>query len=280
MRSPKRGDARPGPWRAEGPPPPPLPPPPREAPRLVLGLQAVRAAVRAHGTRVAGVLLERDDSPRLAALARFANDQGITRVEVVGRALLDRMAGSVQHQGAAAWAPELGLQEFEPLLGDSELLGLVLDRVQDPHNFGAVLRSAVGLKASAVIWGEHASAPLGPGTLRSAAGAAEFARLCRVSSLPRALADARDASIQVVGLDAQADKPLSALNLRLPTLIVIGSEFEGMTPAVRRSCSTFARLVAPGTIESLNASVAAAIALYEAFRQRESAVTRTSSSSA
>ena len=91
-----------------------------------------------------------------------------------------------------------------------------------------------------------------------------------MSSLPRALGDAKLRGVSVVGLDAQADKPLSAHDLRGPTFIVVGSEHEGMTPAVRRSCSAFARLVQPGTIESLNASVAAAIALYEAKRQRES----------
>lgn len=250
----------------------PAPPPPAEAPRLVLGLQGVRAAVRAHGSRLFSVLLERDDTPRLAALARFARDQGVGRVEVVGRADLDRLAGGVQHQGAAAWAPELELVPFEPLLADPHLLGLVLDRVQDPHNFGAVLRAAVGLGASAVIWGEHASAPLGPGTLRASAGAAEFARLCRVSSLPKALLAAREANVAVVGLDAQAPQPLAAIDLTAPTLIVVGNEHEGMTPAVRRACTVFGRLVAPGSIESLNASVAAAIALYEAKRQRDQAV--------
>lgn len=238
-------------------------------PRLVLGLQAVRAAIRAHGSRLGPVLLERDDGARLAALARFARDQGIPEVQIVGRATLDRLAGPVQHQGAAAWAPELPLVAFEPLLEDPALLGLVLDRVQDPHNFGAVLRSSVGLGASAVIWGEHASAPLGPGTLRAAAGAAEFARLCRVSSLPRALTTARERGVSVVGLDAQASAPLHALDLRGPTLIIVGSEHEGMTPAVRRTATAFARLALPGTIESLNASVAAAIALYEAKRQRD-----------
>lgn len=239
-----------------------------QAPRLVLGLQPVRAAIRAHGPRLSAVMLEHEESPRLGSLARFARDQRVERVETVGRSLLDRLAGGTQHQGVAAWAPELPLIEFEPLLADPTLLGVVLDRVQDPQNFGAVLRSAVGLGASCVIWGEHSSAPLGPGTLRAAAGAAEFVRLCRVSSVPGALQNAQSAGVSVVGLDAQAERPLSQVELTGPTLIVIGSEHEGMTPAVRKGCSSFARLVEPGAVESLNASVAAALALYEAKRQR------------
>jgi 23S rRNA (guanosine2251-2'-O)-methyltransferase len=213
-------------------------------------------------------LLEQEDNPRLSALARFARDQGVARVEQVGRSVLDRLAGGTQHQGAAAWAPELELLSLETLLADPALLAVVLDRVQDPQNFGSVLRSAVGLGSSGVLWGEHSSAPLGPGTLRAAAGAAEFVRLCRVASLPGALNEARSRGVTIVGLEAQAETPLHQTSLQGPTLIVIGSEHEGMTPAVRRACTCFARLVAPGAVESLNASVAAAVALYEAKRQR------------
>jgi 23S rRNA (guanosine2251-2'-O)-methyltransferase len=240
---------------------------------LVLGLQAVRAAIRAQGARLGAVLLESDDNPRLAAVQRFARDQGIASVEVVGRSQLDRLSAGVLHQGVAAWAPELSLTDFDQLLADPALLAVVLDKVQDPQNFGAVLRSAVGLGAGSVVWGEHSSAPLGPATLRAAAGAAEFARLCRVTSLPKALAQAAEAGVAVLGLDAQSDRPLASWNLSGPTLLVIGSEQAGMTPAVRRACTGLARLVAPGPIESLNASVAAAISLYEAHRQRTNSST-------
>lgn len=246
----------------------PLPQIPDGSPRLVLGLQPVRAVIRAFGSKLGAVLLEADDNPRLAAVARFATDNGVPRVEVIGRASLDRLSAGVLHQGVAAYAPELTLTPLESVLTDAQLLGVALDKVQDPQNFGAVLRSSVGFAASCVIWGEHSAAPLGPATLRASAGAAEFARLCRVASLPRALMDATTAGVQVIGLDAQAERPLHQWDLRGPTLLVIGSEHEGMTPAVRRSCSGLARLVTPGPVESLNASVAAAVALYECFRQR------------
>jgi 23S rRNA (guanosine2251-2'-O)-methyltransferase len=236
------------------------------APRLVLGLQAVRAAIRARKARLGAVLLE-SDAPRLEAVARFARDQGVARVEVVGRAALDRLSAGVQHQGVAAFAPPLELTPFEALKQDPRLLGIVLDRIQDPQNFGAVIRSLVALGGSALVWGEHASAPLGPATQRAAAGALEFATLCRVTSLPKALAEAAEAGVSIIGLDAAAEQPLRALALRRPALLVIGSEHAGMTPAVRRACTGFARLVAPGAIESLNASVAAALALYDVLSQ-------------
>ncbi|HET9953925.1 MAG TPA: RNA methyltransferase [Polyangiaceae bacterium] len=238
------------------------------APRLVLGLQSVRAAIRRHGRALAAVWLESDDNPRLQAVQRFASDHGVPRIEVVGRDQLARLSGGVLHQGVAAFAPELAFQAFEPLLEEPSLLGIALDRIQDPQNFGAVVRSAVGLNASCVIWGEHSSAPLGTTTARASAGAVEFARLCRVPSLPRALTDAAQAGIQIVGLDAQAKSALHEVDLRRPSVLVIGSEHDGMTPAVRRACTTLARLAGPSAVESLNASVAAAIALYECSRQR------------
>lgn len=245
---------------------------PPHAPRLILGLQPIRAAIRAHGERIGGVLLENEDAPRLAALARFARDRGVPRVEVVGRGELDRLSGGTQHQGAGAWAPELPLHELKAFVTLPSLLGLVLDRVQDPQNFGATLRSAVGLGADCVVWGEHASAPLTPSTFRAAAGGAEFAHLCRVPSLPRALSEAHSSGVAVVGLDSGAQLALSKVDLRGPVLLVVGSEHDGMTPAVRRACSAMARLVRPSGVESLNASVAAAIALYEANRQRSQSV--------
>ncbi|HLV67237.1 MAG TPA: RNA methyltransferase [Polyangiaceae bacterium] len=253
--------------REHGPPPAP-PGAPSDTPRLILGIQPVRAAIRAHGARLGAVLVESEETPRLAALARFARDQGVSRVEAPGRAALDRLAGSVQHQGAAAWAPPLVLHELEPVLAEPAPLIVALDRIQDPQNFGAVIRSAVALGASAVLWGEHASAPLGPATQRAAAGAIEFARLCRVASLPGALQRAAEAGAQVVGLEARAERPLAAWDLRPPTVLVVGSEHAGMTPAVRRACTGFAALASMGPVESLNASVAAAIALYEAKKQR------------
>lgn len=232
----------------------------------MLGLQPVRAAIRARRDALGAVLLE-SDAPRLEAIGRFARDQGVARVEVVGRPLLDRLSGGVQHQGAAAFAPELPLASLDDLLVRPDLLGVALDRIQDPQNFGAVVRSLVALGGNALLWGEHASAPLGPATQRAAAGAIEFATLYRVVSLPGALSRAAEAGIRVVGLDAAAERPLHALGLSSPVLLVIGSEHAGMTPAVRRACTDLARLHAPGPVESLNASVAAALALYEASKK-------------
>ena len=182
---------------------------------------------------------------------------------------MDRLAQGAQHQGAIAVAPPLELLTWPQVLGRPNLLAVALDRVQDPQNFGAVVRSAVATGDAAVVWGEHASAPLTPATFRASAGAIEHAALCRVPALKDALQSAREAGAQVIGLAAQGDELLSQLDLRGPTVIVLGSEGSGLQSAVRRSCTRLAAVVRPRIVDSLNASVAAAIALYEVAKQRE-----------
>jgi 23S rRNA (guanosine2251-2'-O)-methyltransferase len=236
--------------------------------RLVLGLQPVREAVRRHGAKLREVLIEERGSPKLEALGRFATDQAVPRVRRVTRGELDRLARGVSHQGAAALAPELELVPLERLAADPALLALALDSLQDPQNFGAVVRSAVALGGAAVLFGEHASAPLTPATFRASAGAIEHATLCRVRSLTEALAELRSAGVNVVGLDAAATVRLADVDLKGPTLLVLGSEGEGLGRATRKGCGVLATLGEVRSVDSLNASVAAGISLYEALNQR------------
>ena len=244
------------------------PPPGLEGLRLVTGLQPVREAIRVHRSALKRVALEEKDSPTLEALGRFAADQGGPEVVRVPRTELDRWTDGGQHQGVSAWAPELTLLPVEDLLADPALLALALDGIQDPQNFGAVIRSAVGVADAAVLWGEHSSAPLSPAAGRASAGAIEHARLCRVPSLVGALTAARERGISVVGLDAHAPLRVGELDLNGPVILVVGNEHEGMGRGVRRACSTVGRLTSSGRIDSLNASVAAALALHEAAISR------------
>lgn len=244
--------------------------PKRPAERVVLGLQPVREAIRVHGARLGAVLVERGagEHGRLDALARFAADQGVHEVARVARRDLDRLAGSVHHQGVAAYAPELELLSADVVLAAPNLLAIVLDGIQDPQNFGAIVRSAVALGATAVVWPEHASAPLTPATFRASAGAIEHARLCRVPSLAHFIDDGKAGGAVVIGLTPDAPTGLDRVDLRGPSMLVIGSEHEGIARNVRRRCSTFARLTLAGPVASLNASVAAGIALHMAAIQR------------
>ncbi|MEN9581861.1 MAG: hypothetical protein RJA70_4870, partial [Pseudomonadota bacterium] len=237
--------------------------------RQIFGAQPVREALRVHGPAVQQVWLLKD-STRLEGLARLAQDKGV-EVQFVDRSTLDRLASRGMHQGAICEAPQLKLRSPKLALEDPEQLILALDGIQDPQNFGAVVRSAVGLGRARVVWGENSSAPLTPATFRASAGAVEHADLCRVPSLGQCLLDAQLKGYQVLGLDAHGDRSLRQCDLRGPTVLVIGSEGKGLGRGIRRHCTALVRLVAPHTIDSLNASVAAALALYEALAQRESA---------
>jgi 23S rRNA (guanosine2251-2'-O)-methyltransferase len=236
--------------------------------RLVVGLQPVREAVRRHGASLREVLIEDRPTQALDALGRFATDNRVEIVRRVSRGELDRLARGVAHQGVAALAPDLELLPVEALFDDKELVALALDSLTDPQNFGAVVRSAVAFGGAALVWGEHASAPLTPATFRASAGAIEHARLCRVRSLVEALTAASDRGVHVVGLDPEAASTLASLDLKGPTLLVLGSEGEGIGRATRRACRTLASLGAISGVQSVNVSVAAGIALYEIRNQR------------
>ena len=238
-------------------------------PRWIFGVQPAREAIAVHGGALRRVLVEQRsrDAELLDGVARFARDRG-ARVERVARAEIDRLAQGERHQGVAVEAPPLRvLDDPAPLLDPAPALVIALDEITDPQNFGAIVRSAVALGATGVLWPEDKSAPLSSAMARASAGAIEHARLCRVKSLPRAL-ESLAPSARVVGLDMNGAQELHHHDLVAPTVLVVGSEGKGLRRATKSACHELARLPMRGPIASLNASVAAALALYEAARQR------------
>jgi 23S rRNA (guanosine2251-2'-O)-methyltransferase len=190
------------------------------------------------------------------------------KVDRVSRATLDKLAGGTRHQGVATYAPPLELLPLERAMQGIAPVVLALDEVQDPQNFGAMVRSAIAIADATVLFAEHGAAPLTPSTFRASAGAIEHARLVRVSSLRAALAKCVERGMAVVALDGHADRVLADVDLTGPSVLVIGSEGKGVRKTVRAVCSAVARLPMSGRIDSLNASAAAAVALYEVVRQR------------
>ncbi|MBM4357714.1 MAG: 23S rRNA (guanosine(2251)-2'-O)-methyltransferase RlmB [Deltaproteobacteria bacterium] len=234
--------------------------------RAVVGIQPVREVLRVRGAEVARLFVERSESPRLAAVARFATDRGVP-VEVVSRVRLDQLSRGVQHQGVVALAPDLPIVPLDQLMQPDAAL-VLLDGITDPHNFGAAIRSAVALGSGGVVFGANQAAPLSAATFRTSAGAIEHAELCRVPSLRGAVEALVAGGVTVVSLEADAEASLGDLDLTGPAAVVIGSEDKGVGRAVRKSCSARARLPMSGRLDSLNASVASAVALYEIRRQR------------
>lgn len=239
--------------------------------RLITGLQAVREAIKVHGEKLEKVYLVTDGGPQIDAVARFAEGRGATVSRVV-RGDLDRMARGARHQGAIAHAPELALVPLEvlaeSLAENPNAIIVALDEIEDPQNFGAVIRSAVALGATGIVWPEHHTAPLSPATFRASAGAVEHALLCRVGALPRAIERLREAGATVIGLDANAEQAVEDVELTGPVVLVVGAEGKGLRGPVKRACTQLAKLGMKGPIDSLNASVAAGIALYTVLRRR------------
>jgi len=192
-------------------------------------------------------------------------------IEERSRGELDNLVDGMVHQGVVLEADPLPLMNEKEWLGQplpSDAVAVVLDGVEDPHNFGAIVRSASALGASGVFFGKRRAAPLSPAAVKSAAGAVEHIDLVEVTNITRALGALKEAGFWVAGFDADAPQTLWEADLGGKIALVIGSEGEGMRRLVQETCDFLVRIPLSGAITSLNASVSAAIALAECRRRR------------
>ena len=184
---------------------------------------------------------------------------------------LDRLAGP-RHQSVVAYAAAATYADFDHVLAhlSAPALLVFLDQVQDPHNLGAIIRSAHALGAQGVVVPAREAAGLSPAALKAAAGATQHLPVCRVDNLQKALQKAAACGLFIVGLDAQGEQPLTDADFTQPCALVIGSEGKGLRRMVQKRCDALLHIpMQREAIGSLNASVAAGIALYEVFRQRQ-----------
>ena len=196
-------------------------------------------------------------------------------IEVVfeDRRKIERRAQTRRHQGVIARAPDPHYTPFEELVdaatapGRSALI-VLLDGIEDPHNFGAIARTADAAGADGIVISERRSVGITPGAISASAGALEHVSVARVVNLPRALDSLKKSGLWIIGLDGDGTELYTNVDLRAPTALVVGSEGSGLSRLVREKCDSLVRLPMSGAVESLNASVAAAIVLYEAVRQR------------
>jgi 23S rRNA (guanosine2251-2'-O)-methyltransferase len=234
---------------------------------LVYGRNPVLSCLRARKRRVRKLFLLRGGK-NLGPLEQAAVD---IPIEHVDRHTLDKLAKGGVHQGALLQADPLPVREgaawLDDGLPDSALL-MVLDGVEDPHNFGAIVRSAVACGAHAVIFGQDRAAPLSPTAVKSAAGAMEYIELVRAKNIIRFLGQLQDAGVAVVALDAHGDHTLWEIDLARSVALVVGSEGKGVRRMIKKSCDYLTRIPITGPITSLNASVSAAVVLTECLRQR------------
>jgi 23S rRNA (guanosine2251-2'-O)-methyltransferase len=206
---------------------------------------------------------------RLAEAMRRATRLGVPlRFEM--RETLDRLAGGVPHQGIIAVVSEKPVLSLEALLDAARepALVVVLDGVEDPRNLGAILRTAEAAGADGVVLPERHSAGLSETVARASAGALEHVRVARVGNLAQALEALKERGIWVVGFDAAGTERWDAVDLQKPVALVLGGEGRGIRRLVRERCDHLVSIPHFGHVSSLNVSVAAGVALYEAVRQR------------
>jgi 23S rRNA (guanosine2251-2'-O)-methyltransferase len=240
---------------------------------VVYGLHAVRALLtrRPGDVMRLSVSAGRDDA-RMHELCELAESRGV-KPRRAAAAELDKETGGAAHQGVVADVrPSSPLDEnslldlLTPLA--TPALVLVLDGVSDPHNLGACLRTADAAGATAVVAPRDRAAGLTPVVRKVAAGAAETVPFAQVTNLARSLRDLKAAGLWIAGTAGDGDRELYAADLSGPLAIVMGSEGRGLRRLTREGCDFTVRLPMLGTVASLNVSVAAGIALYEALRQR------------
>jgi 23S rRNA (guanosine2251-2'-O)-methyltransferase len=242
--------------------------------RVVYGMNPVRELLRSEEGGVAELwLAEGADRPRaFAEMERAGRERG-AKVRTAPRARLDRLAGVTQHQGVVAVVADYRYREVEQILAAAAASGrpplvVLLDGVEDPHNLGAVVRSAHALGAHGVILPRDRAAGVTPVVAKASAGAIEHVAVARVTNLVRCIEELKEAGLWSVVAVPDGDQDLARVDLRGPTALVLGGEGQGVRPLVRRTCDHAVRIPMLGRVGSLNASAAAAIVLYEAARQR------------
>jgi len=231
--------------------------------RRIFGPRAVTEALRANAGAISVVYVTEDARLNLREISDLAAQRKVV-VESRTPAELEAFSKGDRHQGVVAITGEYSYLSLEELLSgrpDDSLL-VALDEITDPHNFGAIVRSAVAMGAYGLITLKHRAAPVTPVVVRASAGATEHARIARVSNLAQTIERLVGDGFTALGLAAEGSIDIASARGPGPILLVVGSEGHGLRRLVRERCTSLVHIPMAGPIESLNASVAAGIALY------------------
>lgn len=206
-------------------------------------------------------------STKLKEIVQLARKRDIP-VRKEERSVLDRLANGVVHQGIVAIAAALSYADFDSLFKREKPLVVVLDGVEDPHNLGAVIRTAEACNASGVLVPERHSAPLSATVVKASAGAFAYVPVVRATNLVSAIDELKDRGLWIVGVDPAGTREWTEFDYTGPIALVLGGEHRGLRRLIREHCDVLVRLPMLGNISSLNISVAASVLLYEVVRQR------------
>jgi 23S rRNA (guanosine2251-2'-O)-methyltransferase len=243
--------------------------------RAVYGINPVRELLRTHPRSIQALYLSRSKSGGGIREIRADAKKAGVKIEEKAPGDIDGLAGDgARHQGVVAVTGEFEYADLAEVLQSISISGenaliVVLDHVQDPHNLGAVIRSAAVFGAHAVVVGKDRSARVTGAVVKASAGATERLPVCQVVNIARALDQCKAQGLWPVAAVMNDAQEPSAIDLRVPTVLVLGSEGEGIRSLVEKACDFRVRIpMATDGIASLNVSVAAGVLLYEAARQR------------
>lgn len=245
----------------------------RELPEDVLiGRNAVTEALRA-GRGINKLLLaEGDKEGAVSEILALAKERGIV-TQFVERSKIEAIAGGLRHQGVLAYAAPVAYADLEDILKAAEEKGedpflLLLDELEDPHNLGALLRTADATGVHGVLIPKRRSVPLTATVAKTSAGAIEYVPVARIGNITQTLKALKDKGFWVAGADMDGTQNYYEADLTGPLVLVVGSEGKGMGRLTKEACDFIVKMPMTGRINSLNASVAGSILMYESMRQR------------
>ena len=244
---------------------------------VLFGLHPVEEAIRSGTRPLESVMVARDrKDERLERVVLLCRGAGVP-VSQQSREQLTKVARTDQHQGVLAVVREREFLSVEDLLrrpaagGDGHRFFLACDGIEDPHNLGALLRTADATGVDGVILPERRSAPVTGTVAKTSAGASEHIRIARVTNLVRALEVLKKNNVWVIGLDERGTPDYTDFDFRGDCVLVLGREGAGLHDLVKKTCDHLLRIPMAGMVSSLNVSVAGAVVMYEAVRQRRPA---------
>ena len=239
---------------------------------IVYGRNAVAELLNANPDRISKIYFQfNTDEKRILELFIKAKQHQISIGKASNQKLGD-LAKTNKHQGVVALISDVKMMELDDLLQDEALkpfFFILPDNLEDPHNLGAIIRTAECAGATAILLPKDNAIPINSTVHKTSAGAVSHARLCRIGNVAQTIERLKKQGIWVVGTDAKAKKNYSEFNFTMNCCIVIGSEGKGMRDLVKKSCDELISIPLLGKTSSLNASVSAAIVMYEVVRQRQ-----------
>jgi 23S rRNA (guanosine2251-2'-O)-methyltransferase len=237
---------------------------------LLYGIHSVQEALQATENRIERICVERGArGSRIQKIIETARARHIT-ISFEDRSWLDKKAAGNRHQGVLCYLAEGPTFTVSDVLEKAHRPGLllILDGIEDPHNLGAILRSAEVAGADGILLPKRRSAGISPGVAKASAGAIAHIKVARGSNTSRMIASVKEHGYWVAGLDAESATPIWQVDLTGPIALVMGNEQKGLHSLVKKRCDFLMSIPVHGDVSSYNVSVSAGIALYECLRQR------------